>query len=110
MKTTEVEHNDMFVDDFKRNFKPQPGFEGNYKIGIEEMAKPLIIKVDGAKLDVFYGNMDEADVTIQISEDVLGGIIAGRMTFQRAFMGGDMTMKGDFRILRTLDQIFTFSA
>jgi hypothetical protein len=30
------------------------------------------------------------------------------MTFQRAFMGGDMKMKGDFRILRSLDQIFNF--
>ena len=77
---------------------------------IEGSTKPLIIKVDGAKLDVIYGDLGEADVTIQITEDVLSGIIAGRMTFQRAFMGGDMTMKGDFRILRTLDQIFTFSS
>jgi hypothetical protein len=30
------------------------------------------------------------------------------MTFQRAFMGGAMKMKGDFRILRTLDQAFAF--
>ena len=110
MKTSEVEESGMFIDDFKRQFKPQAGFEGNYKIGIEGSAKPLIIKVDGAKLDVFYGDLQEADVTIQITEDVLSGIIAGRMTFQRAFMGGDMTMKGDFRILRTLDQIFTFSS
>ena len=110
MKTSDVEESGMFIDDFKRQFKPQAGFEGNYKIGIEGSAKPLIIKVDGAKLDVFYGDLQEADVTIQITEDVLSGIIAGRMTFQRAFMGGDMTMKGDFRILRTLDQIFTFSS
>jgi hypothetical protein len=34
--------------------------------------------------------------------------MAGRMSFQRAFMAGEMTMKGDFRTLRTLDQIFTF--
>ena len=30
------------------------------------------------------------------------------MTFQRAFMGGLMKMKGDFKVLRTLDQIFQF--
>ena len=36
-------------------------------------------------------------------------IINGRMTFQRAFMSGVMQrMKGDFRILRTLDQAFPF--
>ena len=32
----------------------------------------------------------------------------GRMSFQRAFMAGDMKMKGDFKILRTLDQVFVF--
>ena len=35
-------------------------------------------------------------------------IVYGRMTFQRAFMTGAMTAKGDFRILRTLDEIFKF--
>ena len=110
MKTSDVEDSTMFADDFKRFFKPQAGFEGSYKIGIEGFAKSLIIKVEGAKLDIYYGELDQADVSIQISEEVLSGIIAGRMTFQRAFMGGDMTMKGDFRILRTLDQIFTFSS
>ena len=43
------------------------------------------------------------------TEEVLSGAVAGRMSFQRAFMAGEMTMKGDFGILRTLDQIFTFA-
>ena len=36
-------------------------------------------------------------------------IIQGRMTFQRAFMAGSMKMRGDFRVLRTLDIIYDFS-
>ena len=44
----------------------------------------------------------------QITEDAINEIMAGRMTFQRAFMGGDMKMKGDFKVLRTLDEIFIF--
>ena len=109
MKSSEVEETGKFIDDFKNHFKPQAGFEGTYKFIIEGIAKALIMKVDGPTLECYYGVLEEPDVTIQITEDVLGGIIAGRMTFQRAFMGGDMTMKGDFRILRTLDQIFTFN-
>jgi len=36
-------------------------------------------------------------------------IINGRMTFQRAFMSGVMQrMKGDFRILRTLENTILF--
>jgi putative sterol carrier protein len=35
-------------------------------------------------------------------------IINGRMTFQRAFMSGAMTAKGDLKIMRMLDQAFLF--
>ena len=40
--------------------------------------------------------------------DVMNHIVAGQMTFQRAFMAGDMQVKGDFRMLRMLDQLFEF--
>ena len=35
-------------------------------------------------------------------------IVNGRMTFQRAFMSGAMTMKGDFQYMRSLDELFEF--
>ena len=38
----------------------------------------------------------------------MNNILAGRMTFQRAFMTGEMTAKGNFKTLRMLDQIFPF--
>ncbi len=38
----------------------------------------------------------------------MNNILAGRMTFPRAFMTGEMTAKGNFKTLRTLDQIFIF--
>ena len=44
----------------------------------------------------------------KLSRDVLQSIIDGRMTFQRAFMTGEMTAKGNFKTLRMLDQIFVF--
>ena len=75
---------------------------------IEGIRRPFVILVDGPNLQCDFRDIDKADVEIQIREEILNSIIAGHMTFQRAFMGGDMTMKGDFRILRTLDQIFTF--
>ena len=108
MKNGDSAENGLFLEEFKHNFKPQAGFEGSYKFTIDGQQKPLVIKVEGPNLEVYYGNISEVDVSIQIAEDVLGGIVAGRMTFQRAFMAGEMIMKGDFRILRTLDQIFTF--
>ena len=36
-------------------------------------------------------------------------IVAGKITFHRAFMTGDMTAKGNFRSLRMLDSLFEFA-
>ena len=109
MKTKEGKESNLFINEFKENFKPQAGFSGTYKFYINNQSKPLIIDVDTSQLEVYYGELERADVEIHISEEVLNGAVAGRMSFQRAFMAGEMTMKGDFRILRTLDQIFTFA-
>ncbi len=109
MKTKDTEDSKLFINEFKDAFKPQAGFEGTYKFQIEGQSKALIIEVNVTQLEVYYGEMEKADVTVQINETVLGGITAGRMSFQRAFMAGEMTMKGDFGMLRILDQIFIFS-
>ena len=108
MKNKDTSKEGIYVDDFKTHFKPQADFKGCYKLNISSYSKPLVIQVNGGEIEVGYKNMEKSDVEIQISEEILGGIIAGRMSFQRAFMAGDMTMKGDFRILRALDQIFVF--
>ena len=97
------------MNEFKEAFKPQASFEGTYRFNIEGYTKPLIVDVKTTDLDVCYKETDLVDVTVQITENVLSGIVAGRMSFQRAFMAGDMTMKGDFGLLRTLDQIFMFT-
>ncbi len=91
-----------------RHFKPQAGFRASYSIAIEEKKKKLIITVDGQKLECYYGNVEQADVEMQLPRAAFEEIISGRMTFQRAFMSGAMKTKGDFRILRTLDQLFLF--
>ncbi len=108
MKSTDSSIQMPFVDNFKTCFKPQTEFKGRYKFIIKGKEKPLIVEVNAEKLDVYYGELENADVVIQISEEVLNGIVAGRMSFQRAFMAGEMTMKGDFRILTALDQVFNF--
>lgn len=102
------ETQEEFIRDFREHFVPQPGFKAVYKIQIDGKKKPLIIEVDGAEHNYYYGNVEKPDVEMQISKDTMNDIIYARMTFQRAFMGGAMKMKGDFKVLRTLDQIFAF--
>lgn len=97
-----------YIKDFQSHFSPQPGFKAVYKIQIEGKKKPLIIEVNGPESKLYYGSISFCDVEIQMSRQTMDDIIYARMTFQRAFMGGEMKMKGDFKILRTLDQIFAF--
>ena len=107
--SSESEEAEEYVDDLKSHFVPQPGFTANYKVVLEGKKKPLIIDVNTNRIECYYGNSAETiDVEMQMQHNVMDEIINGRMTFQRAFMGGDMKMKGDFRILRSLDQIFNF--
>ena len=99
---------DEYIRDFQSHFTPLPGFKATYKIHIEGKKKPLIIEVDGAENNYYYGSASGCDVEIQMNRDTLDDIVYARMTFQRAFMGGAMKMKGDFKILRTLDQLYRF--
>lgn len=94
---------------FQRMFKPQPGFRAEYLITIEEKKKKFLIAVDGSKLECGYGTAEQPDVEMQLNNTTMEDIVNGRMTFQRAFMSGAMKTKGDFRILRTLDQLFVFN-
>ncbi|MDE6983780.1 MAG: SCP2 sterol-binding domain-containing protein, partial [Lachnospiraceae bacterium] len=57
----------------------------------------------------YYGDTDTFDVEMQVPSKVMKEITEGRMTFQKAFMSGDMKMKGDFKVLRTLDLLFVFT-
>ncbi len=95
--------------ELKASFRPQAGFAAKYKIVIDEKKKPLVIEVNAVQLNCFYGEGQNFDVEIQLSQDSMAEIVSGETTFQRSFMAGDMKMKGDFKILRALDQIFIFA-
>ncbi len=102
------EHDTEFLEEFKQIFKPQPGFKAVYKIGIEKHKIPLVIRVEQAKLSCVYENVTDYDVEIQTTSEVLHDICEGKLSFQRAFMAGNMKMKGDFKLLRSMDQVFPF--
>lgn len=97
-----------YLTDFQRVFQPRPGFEAVYSFNIEEKQQSLIINIKGLKLECSYGAAEHPDIEVQTNRATMEDIVNGRMTFQRAFMSGVMKMKGDFRILRTLDQLFLF--
>ena len=105
---TAGEDREPFVKDFESHFVPQDDFNATYSVTIEGYKNPLYIAVKNDKLEVHYGQSNDVDVYAKMSVDVLQSIVDGRMTFQRAFMTGEMTAKGNFTTLRMLDQVFLF--
>lgn len=105
---TAGEEREPFVKDFESHFVPQDDFRATYSITVEGYKNPLYIEVKDDKLEVHYGQNNDVDVYAKMSVDVLRSIVDGRMTFQRAFMTGEMTAKGNFTTLRMLDQVFLF--
>ena len=108
MGSNEKENDTEFIEDFRAHFHPLAGFAARYKIVIDEKKKPLVIEVDGAQLKCFYGQGEVFDVEVQMSQDSMIEIVSGETSFQRSFMAGDMKLKGDFKVLRMLDQVFMF--
>ena len=106
-----VQQNDTqteYITELESHFVPQGDFPANYLFMIEEKKKPLVVEVAGEELNCYYGQQENVDVYAKLTGEVMNNILAGRMTFQRAFMTGEMTAKGNFKTLRTLDQIFIF--
>lgn len=103
-----MEEDREYIMEFRSHFKGDPEFAARYLFMIDGKKKPLFLGVYGEEIDIHYGKEDNIDIYIKIDSKSLDDIVSGRMTFQRAFSVGAMTSKGNFKILRTLDDIFEF--
>lgn len=97
-----------FLKELKEHFKPEAGLKASYKFMFEGREVPLIVEVNGSEMNCYYGPVGKVDVELKLSKEVMEDIVFSHMTFQRAFMAGSMKTKGDFKLLRALDQIFAF--
>lgn len=103
-----ADNEEEYLSAFRKCFNPQAGFNAVYSIAIDEKKKKLILSVHGPQLECFYGSVEQPNVEVQLNKATMEEVVSGRMTFQRAFMSGAMKTKGDFQILRSLDQLFVF--
>ena len=56
----------------------------------------------------FYAATDEADVVLRTTSKMLQNIIENKTSFQKGFMAGEISAKGNFKTLRMLDTVFRF--
>ncbi len=101
-------NSEEYVKILQKKFTPVAGINARYKIVFQDNSrlKPIVIDIDGGKCDCRTGNAEDCDVVITTDEKGFDDIIGGRMTFQRAFMAGSIKLKGDFKLLRSMDQLF----
>lgn len=109
MLGNDKQQQDVFIKEFENHFIPQPDFSARYLFMMDGLKDPLFIGITEDDLEISYGKQENIDVLAKLNYDVMEGIIEGRMTFQRAFMTGEMTAKGNFKTLRMLDTLFNFA-
>lgn len=100
-------YEDDIIEGFSKNYYPEKGFQAKYVIVIPDLGKNLILQV-GDDFSCEYGEDQEGDVKMKAKSPLMRDILAGKMTFQKGFMSGEITAKGNFKTLRMLDQIFRF--
>lgn len=98
-----------FIRNLKENFHPIEDFTASYSINLSDVMKTLVVEVNGKHLKCYYGEKSDADVIAKTTRGVMNKLVLGRITFQGAFMSGELTAKGNFKTLRTFDQVFQFN-
>jgi multimeric flavodoxin WrbA len=100
---------DALVSSFIKVYEPEPDFTASYAIIISDRDKILHLEATPERVKAFYAASSEADVILRTTSQVLDKVIAGKTTFQKGFMAGEISAKGNFKTLRTLDDIFPYS-
>ena len=108
LEAKSVDENRMYIDDFTEHFVKAGAVDGVFKFDIKERKQPLIIEVKNANLSCYYGIKDNPDVYLKLNAEIMNKIISGRETLQRAFMAGEMQIKGNPGLFRKLDDMFAF--
>ena len=100
-----------YLAKFRAAYTPSDKVRALYRISVTDRPalKVLQLQVAGGSCTCTAGaSEDAADVVISLEKEILDNIVGARMTFQRACMSGSMKMKGEFKLLRLLDQLFPF--
>ena len=99
---------DELIQQMKKHFCPIDGFEASYGIQFTDKNKTLVADISGSQLKCYYGTREDVEVFAKSSYEVFDKIVKGKITFQKAFMSGELTAKGNFKTLRMFDTVFQF--
>lgn len=98
-----------FIRNFREAFRPVDDTENAvFAIYMKDTGRTLVLQIGNGKLKCYYGDVEEPDVYATTSHETMNRLAAGKITFQGGFMSGQITCKGDFKLMRAFDRMFRF--
>lgn len=97
-----------YIDIIKGHFYPMDDMNAVFQIDILDAHLSIVLEIQEDLLNCYRGKTENADVTAKVSSEIFEQIIHGSKTFQGAFMSGELSAQGNFKILRNFDTIFRF--
>ena len=105
---TDSDNAAYYADEMKKHFYPMDELSAVFQIDITDENISLAIEIHEDDMECFRGRTEKADVTAKVSSEIFAQILEGKKTFQGAFMSGELSAQGNFKILRNFDSIFRF--
>jgi putative sterol carrier protein len=102
------ENSEKYIEDIKKNFHPVDNLKAVFQIEVSDENVNLVIEINNKELNCYYGVVKNADVTAKTTASIMESVTAGKRTFQSAFMSGEITVQGNFKVLRNFDMLFRF--
>lgn len=100
---------DSYVAAFKAAYLPQSSLHAEYSIMLEDSGQELCLKINNNSITAAYEDATSPDMVLRLNTSTLSNITSGHLTFQKAFMTGEIISKGNFNSIRMLDQLFNFN-
>ena len=104
----ESDDTDDYIVKLQEHFYPMDGLKAMFQIDFIDENSSLVIEIDEDKMNCYRGTVDHADVTAKVRTSLFEEVLNGSKSFQSAFMSGDLSAQGNFKILRNFDTIFRF--
>lgn len=103
----ETEKTDILYS-IQKAYHPKQEVTATFAIELTDSNKTMLIKVSPTGCECSYGEKSDGDVIAKTTTEVLEKIINNTTNFQKAFMTGEIVAKGDFKTLRSFDELFDF--
>ena len=104
----ESDETDDYMTRLQEHFFPMDGLKAVFQIGLSDEQSSLVIEINEEQMNCYRGSVEQADVTAKVKTSVFEEVLNGAKSFQSAFMSGDLSAQGNFKILRNFDTIFRF--